>query len=138
MEKKSLFTLIVLLASLSITLASQPIDANIGRNLSESEMASMLGGGFQCPDKDCDTSGPSCPDNSCGDVFNLQACYDCSGEDKKVCGDWQQSWGWLCKNNVKTCAGLSAIGTCTQGLCDTLQGAGTGDPEVCTNVVACD
>lgn len=120
--------LIVTITSISITVASQSPRNDTSQVLSESQMATMFGGGLACPNRDCDTESGSCPGgDTCtpGDVTN---CRDCKSGNGKKCGELQQSWGWMCTDGTESCNG--ALGSCCASTCEAYTG-GPDDGDSC-------
>ena len=101
---------------------------DFGENLKTAQMERMYGGGFACPDRDCETSGSGCPEHSNCNGRELGGCNSCSGSAGNECGDWQQSWGWMCVDTTQDCGG-GQQGYCSMGSCVTGTG---GEPPFTT------
>jgi hypothetical protein len=72
-----LFLAVLIVGVIGLSFIRQ-LSADASPLLSESQMATMLGGGFECPDKDCDTAATACPGgNTCAGI-EARKCYTCS------------------------------------------------------------
>ncbi|MBC8481453.1 MAG: hypothetical protein H8D47_02155 [Planctomycetes bacterium] len=113
--------------SFGITLADA--DAGFGKTITTAKMANMFGGGFVCPDKDCDTESGSCPggDTGCPDM-RTNDCYDCKSGNGKICGDSQPEWGWMCVPRDPEDCNDGSVRSCCDGVCEMFNAH--GDPPI--------
>ena len=118
--RSRIFKFVSICVVLAVTLAVSHVAITpqaIGETITASQMANMFGGGFACPDKDCDTQVAGCPGGStCEPEQTDGYCRQCLTGNGTVCGQWQQSWGWMCVNGTEGCN--SSKGICVQGFCD--------------------
>ena len=118
-QRHKIFGCLLLIGAIVVSVGFALADANagFGKTITTSQMANMFGGGFACPDKDCDTQGTSCPGgDTCDGSDDLSNCYTCANTNGMKCGNWQQSWGWMCVDTTKDCK-TGVLGSCSQNVC---------------------
>lgn len=119
-QKYKIFGCLLLIGAIVVSLGVALADANagFGETITTAQMANMFGGGFVCPDKDCDTTSGSCPGgNTCDEGGSISDCYDCKSGNGEICGNWQQSWGWMCVQKTPESCNDGSLGNCVWGVC---------------------
>jgi len=123
-----LFACLLLVGTTIIAVGFTLPNANrdFGKTLNATQMASTLGGGFTCPDKDCDTTVTGCPGgDTCDGYDDLTMCWNCKSDNGEQCGQWQQSWGWMCVQTTADCNDVK--GSCAAGSCEMYMNDPTDD-----------
>lgn len=123
-QKYKILGCLLLIGAIVVSLGVALADANagFGETITTAQMASMFGGGWQCPDKDCDTTSGSCPgDHTDCSGGSINDCYNCKSGNGKVCGAEQQEWGWMCVDGTESCN--ESRGSCNNGLCEDFTGS---------------
>ena len=119
MKRNKMFGCLLLIGAIAISVgfALPNANADFGETITTAQMASMFGGGYVCPDKDCDTNSGGCPGGNTCESSSISDCYRCKSGNGKVCGNWQQSWGWMCvQRNPESCND-GTLGNCIAGAC---------------------
>ena len=131
-QRHKIFGCVLLIGAIVVSfgVALPGANADFGKTLTTATMARMFGGGYGCPDKDCDTTSGSCPGgNTCVDNRDISNCYNCKSGNGEACGALQQSWGWMCVDTTEDCKS-GTLGSCGASVCGPYTG-GPNDGDSC-------
>jgi len=121
-QKHKIFGCLLLIGAIvvSVGFALPETNAGFGETITTAQMANMFGGGFTCPQNDCEGQATGCPEStSCEGYAIGHECTVCLDQTKlEQCGAMKSQWGLMCTSDDNhNCTTSGVKGACALGGC---------------------